>query len=191
MLRIIAGSHKGRRLVTPAGMAVRPTSGRARAALFNILGQWITDKRVLELFAGCGSIGFECLSRGARAVAFAEREAVPLACLGETTRILGEAARVDVFAAEVPVALDRLRGTMFDLVFADPPYRGADISGLLALIAAAEVTGPDSVVIIEHASASGIGKGDAFSGWECYRAACYSLTQFSFFSRVTEQENPS
>ena len=191
MLRIIAGTHKGRRLASPAGIAVRPTSGRARSALFNILGPWIKDKRVLELFAGCGSVGFESLSRGARAVTFVERDAVPLACLGKTTRILGEEERVDIFAAEVPAALARLHGTTFDLVFADPPYRGADIPGLLALIAAAEVTGPDSLVIIEHAATADISKGGAFAGWQCDRAARYGLTQFSFFSRITEQEHSS
>ena len=182
MVRIIAGMHKGKHLLTPEGRATRPTGDRARTALFNIFGPWLEGRRVLDLFAGCGCIGFECLSRGAKHVVFVEREPRSLACIGENTSRLDETARVDVVCGDVADALAGLGGAAFDVVFADPPYREADVPGLLAMAAACRAVGPDTVMIIEHAATrTTLGSGHA--GWQCYRAAQYGKTQFSFFSR--------
>ena len=79
-LRIVGGVHRGRRLIAPLGDAVRPTSDRAREALFNILshgsfaasGLPFADRPVLDAFAGTGAFGLEALSRGASAAAFIE-----------------------------------------------------------------------------------------------------------------------
>lgn len=182
MIRIIAGIHKGRRLLTPEGRATRPTADRARTGLFNILGSWIVGRRVLDLYAGCGCIGFESLSRGAAHVLFVERETQSLACISENMRHLDEKARTDVVSGDVTQVLARLAVPMFDVVFADPPYLEADVPALLASVAACRSCGPDTVMIVEHASTRGmLGSGKA--GWECYRTAQYGKTQFSFFSR--------
>ena len=66
-LRIIAGEHRGRRIAVPGGVRVRPTADRVREALFSILGAAVTGARVLDAYAGSGALGFEALSRGARA----------------------------------------------------------------------------------------------------------------------------
>src|SRR5437870_9458690 len=88
-LRLVGGRHRGRRLVAPAGEAVRPTSDRAREALFNILshgnfaasGLPFADRPVLDAFAGTGAFGLEALSRGARSAAFIENGREALAAL--------------------------------------------------------------------------------------------------------------
>ena len=79
-MRVIAGLHRGRRLLGPRGQAIRPTSDRVKEALFSILGERTTGARVLDLYAGTGSIGIEALSRGAAHVTFveADREALRL-----------------------------------------------------------------------------------------------------------------
>ena len=79
-MRVIAGLHRGRRLLGPRGQAIRPTSDRVKEALFSILGERTTGARVLDLYAGTGSIGIEALSRGASHVTFVEtdREALRL-----------------------------------------------------------------------------------------------------------------
>ena len=74
MSRIIAGSHKGHRLATPPGEATRPTSDRVRESLFAIIGERVDGSKVLDLFAGSGSLGIEALSRGAGACVFVERD---------------------------------------------------------------------------------------------------------------------
>src|ERR671933_464996 len=97
-MRVIAGAHKGRRLLTGRGDALRPTSGRVKEALFSILGNRVAGARMLDLFAGTGAIGIEALSRGA----------------GDGARIERQSALTYLRrGAELP----------YDLVFADPPYK--------------------------------------------------------------------
>lgn len=90
MIRIIAGKHKRQNLFVPKGRLVRPTSDRTRTALFNVLGSWIYDKNILELFAGSGCVGFECLSRGAKHVTFVEKSSVALKCIRQNAKQLNE-----------------------------------------------------------------------------------------------------
>ena len=73
-MRVIAGSHRGRRLSGPQGTALRPTSDKVREALFSILGTQVSGGRFLDLYAGTGAVGIEALSRGASAVTFVESD---------------------------------------------------------------------------------------------------------------------
>jgi 16S rRNA (guanine(966)-N(2))-methyltransferase RsmD len=118
--RILAGRWKGRSLQVPRD--ARPTSGRAREALFDVLQDSIPESRVLDLFAGSGAVGLEALSRGASATVFVEKDSRALernlATLG-AHRGEFEVVREDVRAAAGALAR---RGDRFDLVFADPPY---------------------------------------------------------------------
>jgi len=119
-VRILAGRWKGRRLDVPAH--ARPTSGRAREALFDILQDSVVGIRVLDLYAGSGAIGLEALSRGAAEAVFVESDRRALESNiarfrpdPDTVRILPDDARraTEMLARE---------GQRFDLVFADPPY---------------------------------------------------------------------
>src|SRR3954452_21109714 len=107
-LRIVGGVHRGRRLSAPAGEAVRPTSDRAREALFNILshggfaasGLPFADRPVLDAFAGTGAFGLEALSRGAGAAVFIEHGREALAALRRNVRALDEEERVQIVAGD-------------------------------------------------------------------------------------------
>ena len=72
-MRVISGTLKGRRLVSPAGLATRPTADRIKESVFNILSGGIADRRVLDLFAGTGALGIEALSRGAETAVFIDQ----------------------------------------------------------------------------------------------------------------------
>ena len=119
-VRILAGRWKGRRLDVPRG--ARPTSGRAREALFDILQDSVVGSRVLDLYAGSGAIGLEALSRGAAEAVFVETDRAALD--SNLSRIAPDAATARVVAADARRAAESLarEGERFDLVFADPPY---------------------------------------------------------------------
>jgi 16S rRNA (guanine966-N2)-methyltransferase len=117
-MRIIAGVAGGRRLRSLGG-ATRPMMDRAREGLFSSLGAVVAGSRVLDLFAGTGSLGLEALSRGAASAVFVERDRKALDVLQANVAALGLGG--EVVAAEVGAFLER-PGAPFDLAFVDPPY---------------------------------------------------------------------
>jgi 16S rRNA (guanine966-N2)-methyltransferase len=157
-MRIVGGSHRGRRLLAPPGDAVRPTSDRAREALFNILshgnfaasGLPFADRPVLDAFAGTGAFGLEALSRGASAAAFIENDREALAALRRNIRALGAEDRANIVAGDA--TRPPRAGLACALAFLDPPYRSGLASPALGALAAAGWLTPDALVVIEVAS---------------------------------------
>jgi 16S rRNA (guanine966-N2)-methyltransferase len=151
-MRVIAGSLKGRRLVTPAGDRTRPTADQVRLALMDTLTPWLPDARFLDLFAGAGGVGLEALSRGAAHATFVERAAPALAALRRNVQALGVADRTRVLPLEAVRAVSRLagEGAQFDLVFLDPPYEGDLASPVLERLAASNLLAPAAMVIAQH-----------------------------------------
>ncbi len=123
-MRIVAGERKGARLVAPRGAATRPTSDRAREALFGLLGD-VSGLRMLDLFAGSGALGLEALSRGAAHCDFCETSAAALRSLRENIERLGYADRSTVRRQDARrrLAADAAAGRVYDLLLLDPPYR--------------------------------------------------------------------
>jgi 16S rRNA (guanine966-N2)-methyltransferase len=131
-VRVLAGRWRGRRL--GANASARPTSSRARAALFDVLGESIAGAVVLDLFAGSGAVGIEAVSRGARSAVLVEPEAAILrATIG---RLGAEPSELRVLADDARSAVRSLArsGDRFGLVFADPPYAEPLEPDLLAAI---------------------------------------------------------
>ena len=124
MMRIIAGRFRGRRLKPPSG-------ARVREAWFNILAPELDGASVVDLFAGSGALGLEALSRGAARVVFVERARRSLAALETNVMTLGARNRVKIQNIEVFRYLGRLDHVVFDVAFADPPFRTEDAARLL------------------------------------------------------------
>jgi 16S rRNA (guanine966-N2)-methyltransferase len=118
-MRIIAGLAKGRRLLAPRTSDTRPMTDRAREGVFSSLGDRLAGARVLDLYAGSGSLGLEALSRGAEAATFVERSRAALRALQANVGAVGLGGRV--VAGDVEPFLARAHGP-FDLAFVDPPY---------------------------------------------------------------------
>jgi len=124
-MRIIAGQHKGRSILSPKGTATRPMTGRVKTALFNILGDLVLDAVVADLFCGTGNLGLEALSRGAGFCYFADRDGLAIARLKRNIQSMDLVRRSHVWRGDV-VAL--LAGWLedvpqpIDLAFVDPPY---------------------------------------------------------------------
>ncbi len=160
-MRVVGGRHKGKRLEGPADKGLRPTSDRAREALFNILaggrfgeGDRVWGARVLDAFAGSGALGIEALSRGAGEVAFLEKNPTALKLIERNLANLGKEGlgreKVRIIAADAtnpPSA----KATA-DLLFLDPPY-GCNLAPL-ALEALLERgwIGNESLIIVEVAA---------------------------------------
>ncbi len=126
-MRVIAGDARGRRLSAPRGLATRPTLARVRESMFSRLSVRLDfdGLRVLDLFAGTGSLGIEALSRGAAHVTFVEAARPALTALRRNLEALGFAARARVLKSDVLRGLETLAAqrAQFDLVLLDPPYR--------------------------------------------------------------------
>lgn len=153
-MRVIAGLHRGRRLLGPRGQAIRPTSHRVKEALFSILGERTAGARVLDLYAGTGSIGIEALSRGAGHVTFVETDREALRLVRSNLQQCGLEAYANICACQVSQFFHR--GTQwsgpYDIVFCDPPYRLTPELLTLAGDWQAGWLAEDAVVIIEHSS---------------------------------------
>lgn len=123
-MRIIAGSARGRKLLSPPDRSIRPVLDRIRESLFSILGEKVQDAQVLDLFAGVGSFGFEALSRGAAHVCFVDLSAASAAILRKNARNLGFASRSTVVlgdALQIP-DLRAAEEDSYEILFMDPPF---------------------------------------------------------------------
>jgi 16S rRNA (guanine(966)-N(2))-methyltransferase RsmD len=156
-MRIIAGEFKGRQLSTVRDLSIRPTTDRAKQAIFDILSNRIDFNRieVLDLFAGSGSLGLEALSRGARRVVFVENSRKSLAVLMKNIASLGCGERVEVRQSDVFWFL-RNTTRSFDLVFVDPPYALETIGTLPAALYGSAATRAGTLVVMEHSRQSHI-----------------------------------
>lgn len=129
---------------------MRPTPDRVRETLFNWLGQDLTGKHCLDLFAGSGALGFEAASRGAASVVMVENNRATYRALQENSKKLG-CANVTLLC-EDGVAFARRQGTgRYDLIFVDPPFRGGVLPGVLLLLA--EKLAEEGLVYVESGEA--------------------------------------
>lgn len=154
-VRIVGGSRRGRYLKVPPGGVTRPTSEKVREAIFDVLGQ-IGGLTALDLFAGTGAMGLEALSRGARRCVFVEGDPLAAATLRENITALDYEDKCEVVSAGYAQALGNLvrRGSGFDLLFVDPPYRMlAEVEAMVMPLLSSLLT-VDGVVIVEGSRTS-------------------------------------
>jgi 16S rRNA (guanine966-N2)-methyltransferase len=153
-VRIVAGTHRGRRIAAPPGRGTRPTADRVREALFAILGP-LEGTDALDLFAGSGALGLEALSRGAASATFVDRSPRAVATIRANAAALGLEGRVRVVRRDWRAALaaERAAGRRYGLCLCDPPYSLLPrIAGGLGA-ALAPLMRPGGTVVIERPSA--------------------------------------
>ncbi len=181
-IRVIAGTLKGRNIPTLQGHGIRPTSLRAREALFSILGTVISGARIADLCAGSGSIGLEALSRGAEKAVFVEQNAEAGRALENTLMKFKLVQQSQVVIQDVALAIQNpylVGWGPFDILYIDPPYYFEGSPALLAEIEKANLLAKNGYVIYEHfskrTSPSAIGQ------WTHTRTAKYGETGLSFY----------
>lgn len=157
-MRIVGGAFRGRPLATPKTNAIRPTTDRAREAVFNVLAHRYADRldgaRVLDLFAGTGALGLEALSRGASHAVFIEESAEGRGLIRTNVEAFGLSGRTKIFRRDATKLGEAGTLQPFDLVFADPPY-GKGL-GELALSAARDGgwLKPGALCLVEEAAST-------------------------------------
>lgn len=171
-MRIVGGTFKGRALKTPSSQAVRPTSDRARQALFNILehnsdlfseGQSLEKANVIDLFAGTGALGLEALSRGAAYALFVDSSVEGRGLIRENMLTMGVAVRARLFKRDATKIGDRGKMDPFTLAFLDPPY-GKGLGGqALKALDEGEWLAPGALVVLEESVKADVVIPDAFS----------------------------
>jgi len=155
-MRIVGGTFKGRTLAAPAGQGTRPTSDRAREAIFNILAHaaWspgVAGRRVLDLFAGAGAMGLEALSRGAAFALFVETDEGARGAIRSNIDALSLFGATRVHRRDATDLGQRPAGlgAPFDLVFLDPPYgKGLGARALCGLAPGGWIT-DDALIVFE------------------------------------------
>jgi len=183
-VKVIAGSAKGKRLRFPKiakDKRLRPLTGQAKEALFNILAGKNPDARFLDLFAGTGSVGIEALSRGAELAIFVELDRKIAQTLRENLEITGFSDRAEIYCLDVIRAIkviDKNKGK-FDIVFIGAPYGSALLEGSLKALAETQLVDIDGVVVAEHCVRNKVA--DSYGKLVKYRDSRYGDTVLSFY----------
>ena len=148
-MRVITGSARGRRLKELEGMETRPTTDRVKEGLFNVLQFDIEGRRVLDLFAGTGQLGVECLSRGAASAVFVDKRPDAVKLIRENLKLCDLTDRARVVAGDSMEFLKSVR-EKFDLVLLDPPYQAELLEAAIAHIARHDLLTPPGMMAAEH-----------------------------------------
>ena len=151
-MRVIAGKYKGRTLFSPKDQSVRPTTDRIKENVFNLIQGRIVGAAFLDLFGGSGAMSVEALSRGAvKAVTVdASRESAEL--IKKNFQKVGVGREAQLLELGYDVALRRLAGQKFDLIYLDPPYKAEYYEDILQSILANGVLAENGLILFEHAT---------------------------------------
>ena len=177
-MRIISGKYKGKRLVAPKKLPVRPTTDFAKEALFNILNNSLefSEITLLDLFSGTGNISFEFASRGAQHIISVDSH---FACVKYITKIAEELSfPIDAIKSDA-VKFISSTSSKFDVIFADPPYNleQIDFENIIAKVFSNAILNKEGLLIIEHSKHTDLSHLDYFK-----EARRYGGSVFSFFN---------
>lgn len=188
-MRVIGGRARGQRLKVPKGHRLRPTSGRVKEALFDILPHDLSGAKVLDLFAGTGNVTIEALSRGAAEAILIDSSSESGKAIRENLRRLHLADRTKVWIVPVVRAVKLLarRGETFDVIFLDPPYEQGWVAITLKAIAEGGLLRQTGVLIAEHSIREELQS--RYGALVLYDRRRYGSTLLSFFKREEQTNN--
>lgn len=144
-VRVIAGKYGGRVLDAPGRSSTHAMSERIRNAIFNSLGSRVEGARVLDAFAGSGSVGIEALSRGAKTCVFVEQDRIAAKIIRDNLALVGAQSEAQVIGKMVGRWIGSAEKRAFDVIFADPPYHDTQLTTVIRLF---DLLADDGRVII-------------------------------------------
>lgn len=185
-MRVITGTARGRRLLEPEGMDTRPTTDRVKEGLFSAIQFEIEGRKVLDLFAGTGQLGIECLSRGAASAVFVDRRADAVKLIRENLKLTELADRARVVAGDSMEFLKSLK-ERFDIVLLDPPYAAGLLEPAIAHLTAFDILNPHGIIVAEHPAERSLQPPAA--PYRVRRAYRYGKIAVTVICRDPDQEN--
>lgn len=144
-MRVITGSARGRKLKTPENYDIRPTTDNVKESIFNIIQFDIEGRQVLDLFAGTGQLGIECLSRGAAGAVFVDKDRDAVRIIKDNLKTCGMKATV---IQEDSISFLNHCGK-FDIIFIDPPYDSNLYESALKIINLVDILSEGGIIICE------------------------------------------
>ena len=178
-MRVIAGRFKGRRLVPFKHKGLRPTTDFVKESLFNQLASRIPGARVLDLFAGTGSLSIEALSRGAQEVMAVEKHPQSLKVLFKNLEHLKITEGVQVFKDDVVKFLKIYKGPPFDIILIDPPFTQKMAHTTMAVLSSSSLATPTTFVMIEASQKERLD--ERYGSFELFNQKKYNDKKVSFF----------
>ena len=186
-MRVITGKYRGRKLATPANHDIRPTTDKAKEALFSILANEIWGSHVLDLFAGTGSLGIEALSRGAEYCVFADSSRDSLRLIKENISHCEITEKVKVVPGDYKKVLKNLATLVadgleqpFDIIILDPPYNAGLLADAFELIAEGNLLAEDGVIVAEHRKEEKLP--EEMAGFSLVKERRYGIVVLSIYS---------
>lgn len=148
-MRIITGEYRGRRLESPAGYDVRPTSDKVKEAVFNIIMNEVWDATCVDLFAGTGNLGLEALSRGAKKCYFGDNSRESINLIKNNVKMCRAEDKSVIIAGDYSKILGRINEKV-DIFFLDPPYKDGLYENCLEIIDSLDLLSEEGIIVAEH-----------------------------------------
>ena len=146
-MRVITGTARGRKLITPEGMDTRPTTDKVKEAVCSALQFDFPGANVLDLFAGSGQMAIEALSRGASRATLIDSDPRALSCIKQNVKACGFTEQASVIRSDAVSFLQRT-AEIYDIAFLDPPYRHDILPQILPILA--EKMQKNGIIVCEH-----------------------------------------
>ena len=186
---MIAGLHKGRILKAVKGLTVRPAADRVKQTVFDILAarRDLEGMKVLDLFAGSGSLGIEALSRGAAHVTFVEHNEEAARSIEENVHMLGLERKVTLYTLDALGFLSR-NTSSYDIVFVDPPYIFDGANDIPRIVFSQKVLNPRGYMVFEHSTDTTFDSTALFAVWPVKK---FGRTVVTFFQHPMTESRTS
>lgn len=182
-MRVIAGSARSLRLVTPEGSGTRPTTDRIKETLFNMLQTEIPDSIFIDLYAGSGGIGIEALSRGARHAYFVDNNTEAYKCIEKNVQFTHMQESATLLKQDVLSALSFIKEKEVSIIFMDPPYQGEHEKRALALLKDMPYVTEDTLIIVEAALDTDFSYLESY-GFRIEKQKKYKTNQHLFIKKI-------
>jgi 16S rRNA (guanine966-N2)-methyltransferase len=188
-MRVISGTARGHRLKAPRGMRTRPMADKIREAAFSMLASLgVQPVRVLDLYAGSGSVGIEALSRGAEWVDFVEHNAAACAVIRDNLASTRFTERAAVHQTTVEGFIGWVREP-YDFIIMDPPYASPTIPDVIAALARSPAVERGTILLIGHSPR--VALPERIGGLELLRQRCHGDSCFSIYEAVALASGPA
>ena len=183
-MRVISGTARGLKLVSPAGLDTRPTLDRVKEALFSILAPELRGAAVLDLFAGSGALSFEAISRGAARAVLLDKDKRSVEIIRKNAESLGFEAQCEIRNEDCFIYAERT-GEKFDIIFLDPPYNKGIIEPVLDKIAKKELLADGGIIVLESDGTDFSGERD---GLAILKQRRYGRTYITVYEKQVTKE---